>query len=122
MIHNVLFWVKSGANMFVTNKIKHFNKLIQKKIGVKLGAGTNSHFDGIGIAVVSSKNYPSQLIALCPTFFAPQDSIYTDSNVTLCKCCGFSKVVIDTGNNVQLESCGAKNVGYKAMSCDGWFF
>ena len=58
---------ETPMNIFVTNKTKYFTKLIQKKIGVELGSGANSHVDGIRIVGVSSTYYTSQLIALYPT-------------------------------------------------------
>ena len=98
MIKLILFRLDSGANMFVANRLKYFSKLFRRKIGSELGTGVNSHFEGIGIDVVSSTEYPNKLIALYPTFFAPRDSTCTISNGALQRCAGFQQVVIDTGN------------------------
>ena len=88
--------------MFVENRRRHFLCLISRKIGLALGGGFSGHFDGVGIVVISCPSAPSRRIILYPCFYAPNDSLCTISTGALRRCAGFERVLVDTGQSLQL--------------------
>ena len=74
-----------------------------KRIGLELGGGFRGHFEGVGIVIVSAPAYSDHLIALYPSFYAPNDPISTISTGALRRCAGFSRVVVDTGDSLHLH-------------------
>ena len=92
----------SGANVFVGSRSKYFSQITRRCIGVALGAGMNHFFEGIGVMMISFPSYPSKLILLYPSSYAPRDNICTISNGAPFKCSGFDRVIIDTARSVHL--------------------
>ena len=100
---NVLFRLDSGANMFVTNDIRHFVRYRRQVSDVTLGLGVGGSFQAVGFVIVSIPGVDNWRFLLYPTFFAPNDSYCTISSGALKQHTGFTSVLIDTNVRVNLR-------------------
>ena len=105
-----MFRVDSGANMFVGNQKQHFSRLIMKKIGVELGTSSQGYFEeGVGVIAVSFPTYKDEIFFLYPTYYSSTDKYNTISTGALKSSTGFSSVILNAHQHLELTSAEGKS-------------